>query len=44
VTEEKTKFGFNRLGYLGVTVPYWSFGETIPVPTVARFHFLSPKL
>ncbi len=24
--------------------PYWSFGDTIPVPTVARVHFLSPKL
>ncbi len=25
-------------------VPYWSFGDTIPVPTVARVHFLSSKL
>ncbi len=25
-------------------VPYRSFGDTIPVPTVARVHFLSPKL
>jgi hypothetical protein len=24
--------------------PYWSFGDTIPVPTVARVHFLSSKL
>jgi hypothetical protein len=29
---------------LGVTVPYRSFGDTIPVPTVARVNFLSPKL
>jgi hypothetical protein len=28
---------------LGVTVPYQSFGDTIPVPTVARVHFLSSK-
>jgi hypothetical protein len=26
------------------THPYWSFGDTIPVPTVARVHFLSSKL
>ncbi len=32
------------LDRLGVTVPYWSFGDTIPVSTVARVHFLSPKL
>ncbi len=25
-------------------LPYRSFGDTIPVPTVARVHFLSPKL
>ncbi len=25
-------------------IPYWSFGDTIPVPTVARVHFLSSKL
>jgi hypothetical protein len=24
--------------------PYWSFGDTITVPTMARVHFLSPKL
>ncbi len=24
--------------------PYRSFGDTIPVPTVARVHFLCPKL
>jgi hypothetical protein len=24
--------------------PYWSFGDTIPVPTVARVNFLSSKL
>ncbi len=24
--------------------PYRSFGNTIPVPTVAGVHFLSPKL
>ncbi len=27
-----------------VNVPYQSFGDTIPVSTVARVHFLSPKL
>ena len=25
-------------------IPYPSFGDTIPVPTVARVHFLSLKL
>jgi hypothetical protein len=35
---------FSCLNRLGVTVPYRSFGDTIPVPTVARVHFLSPKL
>ncbi len=32
------------LNRLGVTVPYQSFGDTIPVPTVARIHFLASKL
>ncbi len=34
----------SQVNRLGITVPYWSFGDAIPVPTVARVHFLSSKL
>jgi hypothetical protein len=40
-----TKLILGLLHYLLVGQgPYWSFGDTISVPTVARVHFLSSKL
>ncbi len=37
---------FNVWGFASFSkiIPYRSFGDTIPVPTVSRVHFLSPKL
>ncbi len=29
---------------ISMIIPYQSFGKTIPVPTVARVHFLSSKI